>query len=137
MIGRQVACARPVREQLHQRFRGLETPDCPFANLPEAKPGQHGLDLNFHPVSKTGAGQGSKALVRLLSMFRAPLSSSVQRLATLWISASLQISSPGTGGRDPRVAAARRRECDETNVAAGIKVVADESYARGRQPLAA
>jgi hypothetical protein len=25
-----------VREQLHQRFQGLETPECPFANLPEA-----------------------------------------------------------------------------------------------------
>ncbi len=29
-----------VREQLHQRFRGLETPDCPFANLPEAGTGR-------------------------------------------------------------------------------------------------
>jgi bifunctional non-homologous end joining protein LigD len=26
-----------VREQLHQRFRGLETSVCPFANLPEAR----------------------------------------------------------------------------------------------------
>lgn len=28
-----------VREQLAQRFRGLERPECPFANLPEAQPG--------------------------------------------------------------------------------------------------
>jgi hypothetical protein len=48
-------------------------------------------------------------------MLRAPLSTSVQRLATLSISASSQISSPGASGRDPRVAAARRRECDETS----------------------
>ncbi len=27
----------PVREQLHQRFLVLETPECPFANLPEAR----------------------------------------------------------------------------------------------------
>jgi bifunctional non-homologous end joining protein LigD len=31
-----------VREQLHQRFRGLETPECPFANLPEARAGRWG-----------------------------------------------------------------------------------------------
>jgi len=31
-----------VREQLHQRFRGLETPECPFANLPEARAGRLG-----------------------------------------------------------------------------------------------
>jgi DNA ligase D-like protein (predicted ligase) len=34
-----------VREQLHQRFRGLETPECPFANLPEARPGRWGDGL--------------------------------------------------------------------------------------------
>jgi len=28
-----------VREHLHQRFRGLETAACPFANLPEARAG--------------------------------------------------------------------------------------------------
>ena len=26
-----------VREQLHQRFRGLETRECPFTNLPESR----------------------------------------------------------------------------------------------------
>ena len=34
-----------VREQLHQRFQGLETPDCPFANLPEARAGRWGEGL--------------------------------------------------------------------------------------------
>jgi ATP-dependent DNA ligase len=29
-----------VREQLHQRFQGLKTPECPFANLPEARAGR-------------------------------------------------------------------------------------------------
>ena len=33
------------REQLHPRFRGLETPECPFANLPEARPGRWGEGL--------------------------------------------------------------------------------------------
>jgi ATP-dependent DNA ligase len=34
-----------VREQLHQRFRALETPECPFANLPEARAGRWGEGL--------------------------------------------------------------------------------------------
>jgi bifunctional non-homologous end joining protein LigD len=34
-----------VREQLHQRFRCLETPECPFANLPEAREGRWGDGL--------------------------------------------------------------------------------------------
>ncbi len=34
-----------VREQLHQRFRGLETRECPFANLPEARAGRWGDGL--------------------------------------------------------------------------------------------
>jgi bifunctional non-homologous end joining protein LigD len=34
-----------VREQLHQRFRGLEIPECPFANLPEARAGRWGEGL--------------------------------------------------------------------------------------------
>lgn len=25
---------------MHQRFRGLETPECPFANLPESRAGR-------------------------------------------------------------------------------------------------
>ncbi len=31
--------------QLHQRFRDLETPECPFANLPEARAGRWGEGL--------------------------------------------------------------------------------------------
>ena len=34
-----------LREQLHQRFRGLEIPECPFANLPEARAGRWGDGL--------------------------------------------------------------------------------------------
>jgi ATP-dependent DNA ligase len=34
-----------VREQLHQRFQGLETQECPFANLPEARVGRWGEGL--------------------------------------------------------------------------------------------
>src|SRR5271170_344495 len=34
-----------VREQLHQRFRDLETPECPFANLPESRAGRWGEGL--------------------------------------------------------------------------------------------
>jgi ATP-dependent DNA ligase len=34
-----------VLAQLHQRFRGLETTECPFANLPEARAGRWGDGL--------------------------------------------------------------------------------------------
>jgi ATP-dependent DNA ligase len=34
-----------VREHLHQRFWGVETPKCPFANLPEARVGRWGEGL--------------------------------------------------------------------------------------------
>ncbi|HET9219777.1 MAG TPA: non-homologous end-joining DNA ligase [Terriglobia bacterium] len=34
-----------VRESLMKRFRGLETAECPFANLPEAKSGRWGAGL--------------------------------------------------------------------------------------------
>jgi bifunctional non-homologous end joining protein LigD len=34
-----------LREQLHQWFRGLETPECPFANLPEARAARWGEGL--------------------------------------------------------------------------------------------
>jgi hypothetical protein len=34
-----------LREQLHQRFRGLETPECPFANLQAAWAGRWGEGL--------------------------------------------------------------------------------------------
>jgi DNA ligase D-like protein (predicted ligase) len=40
-----------VREQLHQRFRGLETPKCPFANLPEARAGRWGEGLTAAKMS--------------------------------------------------------------------------------------
>jgi DNA ligase D-like protein (predicted ligase) len=34
-----------LREQLYKRFRGLESPECPFTNLPEKKSGRWGLGL--------------------------------------------------------------------------------------------
>jgi ATP-dependent DNA ligase len=34
-----------LRKQLLQKFRGLEIPDCPFANLPEKRAGQWGQGL--------------------------------------------------------------------------------------------
>ena len=34
-----------VRQQLFKKFRGLETKECPFANLPEAKSGRWGTGL--------------------------------------------------------------------------------------------
>lgn len=34
-----------VREQLQQRFGGLETAECPFANLPESRAGRWGDGL--------------------------------------------------------------------------------------------
>jgi bifunctional non-homologous end joining protein LigD len=34
-----------LREELMRRFRPLETPECPFANLPEAKGGRWGAGL--------------------------------------------------------------------------------------------
>ena len=34
-----------LREQLHKRFRALEIPECPFANLPEQRSGRWGLGL--------------------------------------------------------------------------------------------
>src|SRR3984957_6925496 len=39
-----------LREQLHQRFRGLETPECPFANLPEARAGRWGEGLTAEKI---------------------------------------------------------------------------------------
>jgi ATP-dependent DNA ligase len=41
-----------VREQLHQRFRGLETPECPFANLPEARAGRWGEGLTAAKIKQ-------------------------------------------------------------------------------------
>jgi bifunctional non-homologous end joining protein LigD len=34
-----------IREQVFKKFRGLEIPDCPFANLPEARSGRWGQGL--------------------------------------------------------------------------------------------
>ena len=34
-----------LREQLFKKFRGFETPDCPFVNLPEKHPGRWGQGL--------------------------------------------------------------------------------------------
>jgi ATP-dependent DNA ligase len=34
-----------LREELMKQFRGLETKECPFANLPEKKPGRWGAGL--------------------------------------------------------------------------------------------
>jgi ATP-dependent DNA ligase len=34
-----------VRAQLMKKFRGLETKECPFANLPEAQSGRWGAGL--------------------------------------------------------------------------------------------
>jgi bifunctional non-homologous end joining protein LigD len=34
-----------MRQQLFRKFRGLEIPDCPFANLPEATSGRWGQGL--------------------------------------------------------------------------------------------
>jgi bifunctional non-homologous end joining protein LigD len=36
---------RPLRNDLMKKFLPLETPDCPFANLPEAKSGRWGAGL--------------------------------------------------------------------------------------------
>jgi ATP dependent DNA ligase C terminal region len=44
-----------VREQLHQRFRELEMPECPFANLPEARARRWGEGLTAAKM-KTAAG---------------------------------------------------------------------------------
>jgi len=35
----------PLRAQILKRFRGLETPECPFANLPETHSGRWGMGL--------------------------------------------------------------------------------------------
>jgi DNA ligase D-like protein (predicted ligase) len=43
-----------VREQLHQRFQGLETTECPFANLPEARAGRWGEGLTAAKMKTAG-----------------------------------------------------------------------------------
>jgi ATP dependent DNA ligase C terminal region len=46
-LGAQIFETYPVLtiQQLFKRFGGLEIPDCPFANLPEAKSGRWGQEL--------------------------------------------------------------------------------------------
>ena len=39
-----------LREQLHKRFRALEIPECPFANLPERRSGRWGLGLTAEKI---------------------------------------------------------------------------------------
>jgi ATP-dependent DNA ligase len=40
------------REQLFRRFKGLETEQCPFANLPEAKSGRWGVGLTAEKMKE-------------------------------------------------------------------------------------
>ena len=50
-----------LREELIKRFRGLETKDYPFVNLPEAKSGRwgraYGSEDGGLPVAQAGAGR--------------------------------------------------------------------------------
>jgi bifunctional non-homologous end joining protein LigD len=41
-----------LREQLQQRLRDLETPECPFRNLPETKSGRWGLGLTAEKMKQ-------------------------------------------------------------------------------------
>jgi DNA ligase D-like protein (predicted ligase) len=41
-----------VRAQLYKRFRGLETPECPFVNLPEKKAGRWGAGLTAKKMAE-------------------------------------------------------------------------------------
>jgi DNA ligase D-like protein (predicted ligase) len=41
-----------IREQVFKKFRGLEIPDCPFANLPEARSGRWGQGLTKAKMSE-------------------------------------------------------------------------------------
>jgi bifunctional non-homologous end joining protein LigD len=40
-----------VRAQLFKKFRGLEIPECPFANLPEARSGRWGQGLTVEKMA--------------------------------------------------------------------------------------
>lgn len=48
-----------VREQLHQRIRELETPECPFSNLPEAWAGRWGDGLAAAKMKRLPVVEGS------------------------------------------------------------------------------
>ena len=41
-----------LREQLQKHFRGLEIPECPFANLPEKRSGRWGLGLTAEKMKE-------------------------------------------------------------------------------------
>jgi DNA ligase D-like protein (predicted ligase) len=41
-----------LREQLQKHLRGLEIPECPFANLPEKRPGRWGLGLTAQKMKE-------------------------------------------------------------------------------------
>jgi ATP-dependent DNA ligase len=41
-----------IRTELAKRFRGLEIPDCPFANLPEARSGRWGQGLTAEKMKE-------------------------------------------------------------------------------------
>jgi DNA ligase D-like protein (predicted ligase) len=41
-----------IRAQLMKRFRGLETAECPFVNLPELKPGRWGVGLTKEKMAQ-------------------------------------------------------------------------------------
>jgi hypothetical protein len=46
-----------LRQQLHERFQGLEITECPFVNLPESHAGRWGEGLTADqtlPVAKAG-----------------------------------------------------------------------------------
>ena len=52
-VGRTRSGFTPAaREQLYRHFRGLETPDCPFVNLPEAKTGRWGEGLTVEKMKE-------------------------------------------------------------------------------------
>jgi ATP-dependent DNA ligase len=52
-----------VREQLHQRFRGLEVSECPFANLPERRASRWGEGLTAAKMKDIVAEAGSRGAV--------------------------------------------------------------------------
>jgi hypothetical protein len=57
-----------VSEQLYQRFQELDTPESPFANLPEARVGRWGENLigakmNKLPVAEAGPGNVDQSVL--------------------------------------------------------------------------
>jgi bifunctional non-homologous end joining protein LigD len=66
-----------LRAQLMQKFRGLEIPDCPFANLPEKRAGRcaqpvvrrHGETAQIDGrVAPNSVGEGNSTLVQALAL---------------------------------------------------------------------